>query len=60
MKMTKGMDEGPVYCSHEIRIFWNQIIKLDLEQKLTSLCIKNLKNDLNNILNNKNYSRGAK
>ena len=51
MKMTKGMDEGPIYCSHEIDIL-NSENKKDLEKKLTSLCIKNLSADLQNIFNN--------
>src|SRR6056300_1980219 len=50
MKMTKGMDEGPVYCFHKTDILESDN-KINLEQKLTSLCIKNIKNDLNNILN---------
>ena len=52
MKMTKGMDEGPVYCFHKTDILESDN-KINLEQKLTSLCIKNIKNDLNNILNKK-------
>ena len=52
MRMSKGMDEGPVYCFHEIKILKSDS-KIDLEHKLTSLCIKNLGNDLNNILKNK-------
>jgi methionyl-tRNA formyltransferase len=48
MKMVKGMDEGPVYCFHEVKIL-NQESKRDLENKLTSLCIKNIAADLNNI-----------
>ena len=46
------MDEGPVYCSHEIKILKSDN-KIDLENKLVSLCVKNLENDLRNILNNK-------
>jgi methionyl-tRNA formyltransferase len=41
MKMIKGMDEGPIYCFHEVEIL-NQENKRDLENKLTSLCIKNI------------------
>jgi methionyl-tRNA formyltransferase len=52
MRMSKGMDEGPVYCSHEIKILKSDN-KIDLENKLVSLCVKNLENDLHNILNNK-------
>ena len=52
MKMTQGMDEGPIYCSHEIDILGSEN-KNDLETKLTSLCIKNLATDLQNIFNNK-------
>jgi methionyl-tRNA formyltransferase len=52
MRMSKGMDEGPVYCSHEIKILKSDN-KIDLENKLVSLCVKNLENDLRNILNNK-------
>tara|TARA_B100000700_G_scaffold155766_1_gene173044 strand:+ start:41435 stop:42355 length:921 start_codon:yes stop_codon:yes gene_type:complete len=52
MKMSKGMDEGPVYCSYEMKILESDN-KIDLENKLVSLCIKNLGNDLRNILNNK-------
>jgi len=52
MRMSKGMDEGPVYCSYEMEILESDT-KIDLENKLVSLCIKNLGNDLRNILNNK-------
>ena len=52
MRMSAGMDEGPVYCSYEIRVLKSDN-KIDLENKLVSLCIKNLGNDLHNILNNK-------
>ena len=52
MSMSKGMDEGPVYCFHEIDILESDN-KIDLEKKLVSMCIKNLGNDLNNIFNNK-------
>src|SRR5210317_2144224 len=44
------MDEGPVYCFHKTDILESDN-KINLEQKLTSLCIKNIKTDLNNILN---------
>ena len=50
MRMSKGMDEGPVYCSYEIEILESDN-RVDLENKLVSLCIKNLQNDLHNILN---------
>ena len=52
MRMSRGMDEGPVYCSHEIKILKSDN-KIDLENKLVSLCVKNIENDLSNILNNK-------
>lgn len=52
MRMSTGMDEGPVYCFHEIDILESDN-KIDLEKRLASLCIKNLGNDLNNIFNNK-------
>ena len=52
MRMSKGMDEGPVYCSHEIKILKSDN-KIDLENKLVSLCVKNIEKDLHNILNNK-------
>ena len=48
MKIVKGMDEGPVYCFHEVEIL-DKESKRDLENKLTSLCIKNIDDDLNNI-----------
>jgi len=52
MKMSARMDEGPVYCFHEIEILESDN-KIDLEKKLASICIKNLGNDLNNIFNSK-------
>jgi methionyl-tRNA formyltransferase len=52
MRMSTGMDEGPVYCFHEIEILESDN-KINLEKKLVSMCIKNLGNDLNNIFNNK-------
>jgi methionyl-tRNA formyltransferase len=52
MRMSRGMDEGPVYCSHKIKILKSDN-KIDLENKLVSLCVKNLENDLDNILNSK-------
>ncbi len=52
MRMSTGMDEGPVYCFHEIDILESDN-KIDLEKKLVSMCIKNLGNDLNNIFNSK-------
>jgi len=52
MKMSSGMDEGPVYCFHEYEILRSEN-KNDLEEKLTSLCVKNLAEDLKNILHNK-------
>ncbi len=52
MKMIKEMDEGPVYCFHEIGILGEET-KIDLEKKLTYLCIKNIAKDLNNIFHKK-------
>ena len=48
MQMIKEMDEGPVYSFHETEILRNEN-KRDLENKLTSVCIKNIATDLNNI-----------
>ena len=48
MKMIKGMDEGPVYYLHDVEIL-GMDSRRDLENKLTSLCIQNIVNDLNNI-----------
>ena len=52
MQMIKGMDEGPVYSFHETEILKYEN-KRDLENKLTSLCIKNIASDLNNIFQKK-------
>ena len=52
MRMSTGMDEGPVYCFHEVEVLESDN-KINLEKKLVSMCIKNLGNDLNNISNNK-------
>ncbi len=52
MKMSIGMDEGPVYCFYEQEILSSDS-KSDLEKKLTSLCIKNLSSDLKKIFDNK-------
>jgi len=52
MKMSNRMDEGPVYCFHKQEILRSDH-KIDLEKKLTSLCIKNLSADLKNIFDNK-------
>ena len=52
MRMSTGMDEGPVYCFHEVEVLESDN-KINLEKKLVSMCIKNLGNDLNNIFNNK-------
>tara|TARA_B100001113_G_scaffold318328_1_gene286294 strand:+ start:883 stop:1803 length:921 start_codon:yes stop_codon:yes gene_type:complete len=52
MRMDEGMDEGPIYCSHDMKILKSDN-KIDLENKLTSLCIKNLSNDLHKIFDNK-------
>ncbi len=48
MKMIQSMDKGPVYCIHETEILRDEN-KRELEDKLTSLCIKNIATDLNNI-----------
>ena len=48
IKMIQGMDEGPVYCFHETQILIDEN-KKELEDRLTSLCIKNIAKDLNNI-----------
>ena len=52
MQIIKGMDEGPVYGFHETEILRYEN-KRDLENKLTSLCIKNIASDLNNIFQKK-------
>lgn len=52
MQMIKEMDEGPVYSFHETEILRYEN-KRDLENKLTSLCIKNIASDLNNIFQKK-------
>ena len=52
IKMIQGMDEGPVYCFHETQIMINEN-KKELEDRLTSLCIKNIAKDLNNIFHKK-------
>ena len=52
MKMIKGMDEGPVYYLHDVEIL-GMDSRRDLENKLTSLCIQNIVNDLNNIFSNR-------
>ena len=36
MRMSKGMDEGPIYCSYEIEILESDN-RVDLENKLVSL-----------------------
>ena len=48
MKMTEGLDEGPVFIFHKLKILDSDNRK-SLEQKLTSLCIENIEDDLNNI-----------
>ena len=52
MKMTSGLDEGPVYSMHNLDIlsFDN---KKDVEKKLALLSIKVLKSDLEQILSGK-------
>ena len=52
MKMIQGMDEGPVYCFHETKILRDEN-KRELEDRLTSLCIKNIAADLDNIFHKK-------
>jgi len=52
MKMIQGMDEGPVYCFHETEILRDEN-KRELENRLTSLCIKNIAADLDNIFHKK-------
>ena len=52
MKMTSGLDEGPVYSMHSLEIL-NLDNKKDLEKKLTLLSIKVLKNDLEQISSGK-------
>ena len=59
MKMTTGLDEGPVYISHN-----QEICETDhresLEEKLTSLCIKNINMDLERIVNNQLIPKNQK
>ena len=52
MKMTEGLDEGPVFIFHKLKISDSDNRK-SLEQKLTSLCIQNIEDDLSNIFNGK-------
>ena len=52
MKIIQGMDEGPVYCFHETEILRDEN-KRELEDRLTSLCIKNIAADLVNIFDKK-------
>ena len=52
MQMIKEMDEGPVYSFYETEILRNEN-KRDLENKLTSVCIKNIATDLDNIFHKK-------
>ena len=52
MKMTSGLDEGPVFVYHELKVSAPDN-KNKLEQKLTSLCIKNIHKDLENICEGK-------
>ena len=52
MKIIQGMDEGPVYCFHETEILRDEN-KRELEDRLTSLCIKNIAADLVNIFHKK-------
>jgi len=48
MKMTHGLDEGPVYVFHKQKIC-DKDNKDILEDKLTSLAIKNIEKDLSDI-----------
>ena len=48
MRMTAGLDEGPVFIFHTQEIL-NSDNKNTLEKKLTSLSIKNIEKDLSNI-----------
>ena len=48
MKMTHGLDEGPVYVFHKQKIC-DKDNKNILEDKLTSLAIKNIEKDLSDI-----------
>ena len=59
MKMTAGMDEGPVYFFHKQKILESDS-KDDLEKKLTELCISNLKNDIKKIYNKEIIAREQK
>ncbi len=52
MKMTDGLDEGPVYVFHKQEIL-NTDNRNTLEDKLTSLAIKNIDKDLSDIYLNK-------
>ena len=52
MKMTEGLDEGPVFIFHKLKILDSDNRK-SLEQKLTSLCIENIEDDLCNIFEGK-------
>ena len=52
MKMTEGLDEGPVFIFHKLKILDSDNRK-SLEQKLTSLCIENIDDDLSNIFEGK-------
>ena len=52
IKMIQGMDEGPVYCFHETQILIDEN-KKELEDRLTSLCVKNIAKDLDNIFHKK-------
>ena len=48
MKMTDGLDEGPVYFFHKQKIL-HKDNRNTLEEKLTSLAIKNIDKDLSDI-----------
>ena len=48
MRMTAGLDEGPVFVFHTQEIL-DSDNKNSLEKKLTSLSIKNIEKDLSNI-----------
>tara|TARA_Y100000766_G_scaffold83468_1_gene70976 strand:- start:1114 stop:2034 length:921 start_codon:yes stop_codon:yes gene_type:complete len=48
MRMNDGLDEGPVYFFHKEKIL-EKDNKNTLEEKLTSLAVKNIDKDLSNI-----------
>ena len=48
MRMNDGLDEGPVYVFHRLKIL-EEDNKNTLEEKLTSLAVKNIDKDLSDI-----------